>query len=238
MPVLGTECGAGRGEGGGVIVNWLARVVGLTITLGGACGALPARGDSLTIDGVTRTFIAQLPETKPAPLVIVLHGNTQTGVDMVRRTSWPLVAKRDHFAVIYPDGLDQAWADLRAGEERAGRGPPKGTDDVAFITKLVEKYVADGVADPKRVYITGISNGGAMTMMLVCARADLFAAAASVMTNPRVSQFTTTPPPSPPRARHCVPRTNSRPEMSPPASGSHARRRRQNRRPRRRRRVP
>jgi polyhydroxybutyrate depolymerase len=183
MPVLGTECGAGRREGGAVIVNWLARVVGLAVTLGGACGALPARGDSLTVDGVTRTFIAQLPETKPAPLVIVLHGNTQTGVDMVRRTSWPLVAKRDHFAVVYPDGLDQAWADLRAGEERAGRGPPRGTDDIAFITKLVEKYVADGVADPKRVYITGISNGGAMTMMLVCARADLFAAAASVIMN-------------------------------------------------------
>ena len=183
MSVLGTECGAGRGEDGGIVVNWLARIVGLTITLGSACGALPARGDSLTIDGVTRTFIAQLPETKPAPLVIVLHGETQTGADMVRRTSWPLVARRDHFAVVYPDGLDQAWTDLRAGEERAGRGPPKHTDDVAFITKLVEKYVADGVADPKRVYITGISNGGAMTMTLVCARADLFAAAASVIMN-------------------------------------------------------
>ena len=113
MPVLGTECGAGRRVGGGVIVYWLARGVGLGVGLGGACGALPARGDSLTVDGVTRTFIAQLPETKPAPLVIVLHGNTQTGVDMVRRTSWPLVAKRDHFAVLYPEGLDQAWADLR-----------------------------------------------------------------------------------------------------------------------------
>ena len=60
---------------------------------------------------------------------------------------------------------------------------PQGTDDVAFIAKLVEKLVADGTADPKRVYVTGISNGGAMVMTLVCARADLFAAGASVIMN-------------------------------------------------------
>ena len=66
---------------------------------------------------------------------------------------------------------------------RAGRAPPEGTDDVAFITKLIEKYVGDGSADPKHIYITGVSNGGAMTMTLVCARADLFAAGASVIMN-------------------------------------------------------
>lgn len=63
------------------------------------------------------------------------------------------------------------------------RGPPAGTDDVAFIAKLVEKLVASGTADPRRVYVTGISNGGAMAMTLVCARADLFAAGASVSMN-------------------------------------------------------
>jgi polyhydroxybutyrate depolymerase len=159
--------------------TWLS---GLTLVAAIACFS-PALADSINIDGVTRTFIAQLPETKLAPLVIVLHGKTQTGADMVTRTSWPLVAKRDQFAVIFPDGLDHAWADDRPDARRAGRGPPKGTDDVAFIAKLIEKYVADGSADPKRVYITGISNGGAMTMTLVCARADLFAAAASVIMN-------------------------------------------------------
>ena len=55
------------------------------------------------------------------------------------------------------------------------RGPPAGTDDVAFIAKLVEKLVATAPPMPRRVYVTGISNGGAMAMTLVCARADLFA---------------------------------------------------------------
>jgi len=146
-----------------------------------ACGAGAAVAETITIDSVKRTFSARLADVKPAPLVVVLHGNTQTGADMASRTSWPAVAKREHFTVVFPDGLSRAWADLRSRESRAGHTPPECTNDVAFIAKLVEKYVGDGIADPKRVYVTGLSNGGAMTMTLACKRADLFAAAASVI---------------------------------------------------------
>src|SRR5882757_3566766 len=145
--------------------------------------ARPALAETIGVSGVARSFLAQLPDTRPAPLVIVLHGNTQTGADMTTRTSWPAVAKRERFGVVFPDGLNRAWADLRLATKRAGRAPPKGTDDVAFIVKLIEKFVADGSADPKRIYVTGVSNGGAMALTLVCARADLFAAAASVIIN-------------------------------------------------------
>ena len=139
--------------------------------------------DSIDINGVARSYIAQLPGNKPAPLVIVLHGNTQTGADMAARTSWPKVAQREQFGVLFPDGLNRAWADLRPSTKRAGRAPPAGTDDVGFIVALIEKYITDGTADPRRIYLTGLSNGGAMTMTMVCARADLFAAAATVIFN-------------------------------------------------------
>jgi len=139
--------------------------------------------DTIDVNGVTRSFIVQLAEAKPAPLVIVLHGNTQTGADMAKWTSWPAVAKREGFGVVFPDGLNRAWADLRPLTKRAGRAPPAGTDDVGFIVALIEKFVTKGVADPKRIYITGLSNGGAMTMTMICARAELFAAAASVIFN-------------------------------------------------------
>jgi polyhydroxybutyrate depolymerase len=155
----------------------------LAATVAVACGAGAAPAETISMNGVTRSFTAQLADVKPAPLVIALHGNTQTGKDLASRTSWPAVAKREHFTVLFPDGLNRSWADLRATEMRAGRTPPEGTDDVAFVVKLVEKYVADGVADPKHVYVTGMSNGGAMTMTLACKRADLFAAAASVIMN-------------------------------------------------------
>lgn len=159
----------------------MIRFVALLLVLCCACTAVAA--ESIAVGGVTRHYTAQLPNTKPAPLVIVLHGNTQTGADMITRTAWPAVAKREGFGVVFPDGLNHSWADLRPTNLRAGRVPPHGTDDVAFIVKLVEKLVADGSADPKRIYVTGISNGGAMTMTLVCKRADLFAAAASVVMN-------------------------------------------------------
>src|SRR6185437_4363310 len=147
------------------------------------CWASPLLADSISVGGAARTFTAQLPASKPAPLVIVLHGNAQTGGDVATRTSWPQVAKREKFGVVFPDGLNRAWADLRPFDTRSLRTPPEGTDDVAFIVKLVEKYVGDGTADPKHVYNTGVSNGGAMTMTLACVRADLFAAAASVIMN-------------------------------------------------------
>jgi polyhydroxybutyrate depolymerase len=146
-----------------------------------ACGA--AAAETITVNGVKRTFSVRLADVKPAPLVIALHGNTQTGADMASRTSWPAVAKREHFTVMFPDGLNRAWADLRSSEMRAGRTPPEGTDDIAFIARLVETYVSNGTADPEHVYVTGVSNGGAMTMTLACKRADLFAAAASVIMN-------------------------------------------------------
>src|SRR5260370_34645988 len=81
-------------------MNRSMRASGLAVVLA-ACCACPALSDSIGINGVARTFTAQLPDKKPAPLVIVLHGNTQTGADMASRTSWPGIARREHFGVVW-----------------------------------------------------------------------------------------------------------------------------------------
>ncbi|MBR0720622.1 alpha/beta hydrolase family esterase [Bradyrhizobium manausense] len=160
--------------------RWLR--IGVVVAALAAC-THSAGADTIDVNGVMRSYTVQLPAKKPSPLVIVLHGKTQRGADMVARTAWPQVAKREGFAAVFPDGLNHAWADARTKAGPALRGPPPGTDDVAFIAKLVEKLVANGTADPHRVYVAGISNGGAMAMTLLCARADLFAAGASVIMN-------------------------------------------------------
>ena len=139
--------------------------------------------DTIDINGVARSYILQRADARPAPLVIVLHGNTQTGAPWWREPRGRRSPSASDFSVVFPDGLNRAWADLRPDTKRAGRAPPKGTDDVAFIVRLVEKFIADGTADPRRIYLTGISNGGAMTMTMIGARADLFAAAAAVIFN-------------------------------------------------------
>ncbi|TCU66692.1 poly(3-hydroxybutyrate) depolymerase [Bradyrhizobium sp. R2.2-H] len=161
------------------MLRWM-RIAALAASLAAASAASAV---TIDVNGVKRSYTAQLPTKRPAPLVIVLHGKTQRGADMITRTAWPQVAKREGLAVVFPDGLNNAWADARTKAGPALRGPPAGTDDVAFIAKLVEKLVADGTADARRVFVAGISNGGAMAMTMACARADLFAAAASVIMN-------------------------------------------------------
>lgn len=161
-------------------MRWWMRIGVLVAALAVAPAAF---ADTIDVNGVKRSYTVQLPAKRPAPLVVVLHGKTQRGADMITRTAWPQIAKREGLVVIFPDGLNHAWADARTKAGPELRGPPPGTDDVAFVAKLVGKLVADGTADAKRVYVTGVSNGGAMVMTLVCARADLFAAGASVIMN-------------------------------------------------------
>lgn len=143
----------------------------------------PAHGDELTIGGVKRTFKVQVAAQTPAPLVLALHGNTQQGSDVESRTSWPIVARRENFTVVFPDGLNRAWADLRGSGPRAGYRPPAGTDDIAFLMAIVDKLVKDGVADPRRIYATGLSNGGAMALSLACQHPDRLAAVAPTIIN-------------------------------------------------------
>ena len=143
-----------------------------------------ATAEKIDVGGVPRTYIAQIPaRASRVPLVLVLHGNTQQGIDMQERTGWAEVAKKESFAVVFPDGLNRAWADLRDEDERAGVTPPRGTDDTAFLMALARRYVKNGIADPKRLYVTGVSNGGAMAMTLACQHPETFAAAGVVVMN-------------------------------------------------------
>ena len=79
-----------------------------TVVLAAMCWIGSAGAETLTVNGVPRTLTAMLPDERPAPLVIVLHGNTQTGDDIAARTSWPTVAKRERFG-----GTDRRHDDHR-----------------------------------------------------------------------------------------------------------------------------
>jgi polyhydroxybutyrate depolymerase len=134
--------------------------------------ATPSLADTISVSGTARTYAAIVPERKPAPLVLVLHGNTQQGIDMQTRSSWPQLARREQFIAIFPDGLNRAWADLRGGADRVGRKAPAGTDDVAFLTALIAKYVRDDAADPKRIYVTACKPQQPIPILLMNGTAD------------------------------------------------------------------
>ncbi len=88
----------------------------------------------------------------------------------------PLVA-RENLVAIYPNAFRREWNDGREGRQQT-RG---NADDVAFIRALVKALVDEGIADPKRIYVTGPSNGGMMTLRLLCEAPELFAAAAPII---------------------------------------------------------
>lgn len=108
-----------------------------------------------------------------APLVIAMHGFLGTPRSMQRKTRFDALARKHNFTVVYPEGLRRRWND--------GRSPSK-TDDVAYLTALIKALVANGTADPKRIYLAGHSNGGGMAMRLACERAELIAGIAVVAT--------------------------------------------------------
>lgn len=172
-----------------IIAAVLAAPFWLT-TLQPVCAA-----ETITVDGVARSYIYSNPSGRsgPRPIVIALHGGGGTAARLVRYFGWEPVAFREGFAVVYPQGLDNTWNDGRGPAGRMRRGVEPG-NDVAFLTALVARLVREGRADPHRVYLTGLSNGGFMTVEMACRADGPFAAfAALVATAPTAATQTCRP---------------------------------------------
>jgi polyhydroxybutyrate depolymerase len=145
-------------------------------------GGQPDRAEIITIshDGLDREALVQFParSVKIIPLVIVLHGGMRGPDDVFSRMSWPDIAKREGFILAAPKGIDKQWNDGR-GTTVAGKTLT--ADDTGFIAALIAKLVRDNGADPHAVFITGVSNGGMMSMRFACERATTLAAVAPVI---------------------------------------------------------
>jgi polyhydroxybutyrate depolymerase len=135
---------------------------------------------SMSYGGLTRTFYLHKggSANHPQPLVLVLHGGGGTGKAMVdlTRGGFDRIADREGAIVAYPDGIEKNWNDGRTDTGHAATS--QNVDDVGFLSELVDTLVREENADPKRVYVTGISNGGIMYNRLGCERSDRFAAIA------------------------------------------------------------
>jgi polyhydroxybutyrate depolymerase len=170
--------------------SWLC---GLAVVILGAvaCGASVAspkptatpsavKQATLTIDGLKRTYLLFRPSTRgslpPAPLLLALHGYFDDASGMELTTSLDDKAATGGFVVVYPEGIDQSW---NAGT-CCGDAQSRNIDDVSFIRQLIDRLVHDGYIDPKRVFVTGVSNGGMMAYRLGCELSDRIAAVASV----------------------------------------------------------
>ncbi len=141
---------------------------------GSAAGADDIRLDSK--DGVRMAIVRPAPE-RPAPTVVVLHGALIGAERTLRRSGFAEAAAARGFAAVFPDGINRQWND---GREHA---PGAGVDDVGFLRRLIAELVHTRIADPARIYLAGISNGGMMTFRMLCEAAELIAGAGAIIAN-------------------------------------------------------
>jgi polyhydroxybutyrate depolymerase len=130
--------------------------------------------------GVMRSYILHVPPQYDGrmrmPLVIDMHGLGQTAAGQPAQSGWNRRADASGIVMIYPQGLDNSWN----GGFCCGPSQQNNVDDVGFLKAVVAKSAQDGCIDLKRVYATGLSNGGVMSHYLGCVAADVFAAVAPV----------------------------------------------------------
>ncbi|MEO3829272.1 PHB depolymerase family esterase [Actinomadura sp. B10D3] len=102
----------------------------------------------------------------PPPLVIALHGGLANMGTMRDLTGFDEQSDEHGFLVAYPDGFMTTWnAGACCGAAKIGD-----IDDVGFLTTLIDKITEAGLADPRRVYVTGFSNGAGMAYRMACER--------------------------------------------------------------------
>ena len=109
------------------------------------------------------------------PLVVMLHGCTQDPDDFARGTRMNALARAQDVVVVYPAQSQRAnaqrcWNWFKHNHQARGKGEP------AILAGLVRELVAAHDLDPDRVYVAGLSAGGAMAAILGDAYPDLFAA--------------------------------------------------------------
>lgn len=152
-----------------------------------ACTAAGGRADdtiTLTHQGVERNAVLHRAAgaASPAPLVITLQGLSQSTQQLRDTLKLDPVADRERFAVLYPDAIEHKWSYGRPIIQPMPTVGSETVDDVGFLRLLIDDLVARKVADPARVYVTGMSRGGLMAFTLACALADRIAAAAPLIT--------------------------------------------------------
>ncbi len=126
-----------------------------------------------------RLFIPSSVRAGRVPVVIALHGAAQTAAEFEADFGINRIAEREQFIAVYPEGLNRVWDDDRPAVIRLEFAFRPG-NDVAFLRGLTRALIEEGLADPDRIYLTGLSMGGFMTARMACLHSELFAAIAII----------------------------------------------------------
>ena len=111
--------------------------------------------------------------------MMVFHGGGGEGTGVSRLTKFNQLADKENFIVVYPDGVEKHWNDGR--EDVQAKAFQEKVDDDAFVNAMIDAIPKEYKIDAKRVYSTGISNGGFFSNFLAVNLSNRIAAIAPVV---------------------------------------------------------
>ncbi|ACO47602.2 PHB depolymerase family esterase [Deinococcus deserti] len=131
-----------------------------------------------TAGGLTRNYQLYVPATnnnRPRPLVVMLHGCTQSPQSFAAGTRMNTLADQEGFLVVYPEqsasaNASRCWNWFEPAHQARNTGEP------AVIKAMVDKVRSQVAVDSKQVYVAGLSAGGAMSVIMGATYPDVFAA--------------------------------------------------------------
>jgi len=137
------------------------------------------------VGGLKRTYLTYIPRglVKGAPLVVVMHGSGENSAQIRIDTGYGFerLADEHGFAIAYPDAYTFDWNDCSKVGDFSVNGV--NIDDVGFVGAMIDKLITEIGVDQSRVFATGVSAGGSMSIRLALETPSRFHAIAAVSAN-------------------------------------------------------